>query len=830
MKKLLLLSLLLIHTISTFADDSGTCGDGVTYIFDESSQTLTISKTGEGSGQMTDYYSVDASPWHSYKNKITKIVIDSGVTSIGRKAFYGCPVISINIPSSVTVICESAFCDCVNLISVNIPEGVKTIGESAFSYCESLTSVIIPNSVSQIFSRAFSSCSALTSITIPNSVEKVGANAFGYCKALKNVIIGNSVKEIGKEAFIRCSSLNTVTVGESVSSIGESVFRECKALTTIKLPNSLSSIGQGAFYGCGLTSISIPGTIKSMGGSVFMDCDKLESATISEGLTSINSGLFRGCKSLTSVSIPESVSSIGSDAFKGCSSLTSMIIGNGVTKIDDFAFEGCSSLVSISFPECLTSIGDRAFSGCSSLNSLTLPANLSIIKESAFSDCSSLTSVSVYCVPKDISRYSVNHWFKGCSNLKEVLFDCDRTTALFIDCSSLERVILTEKVSSLDDDSFNGCSSLASINIPESVTSIGMYAFLGCKNLTDISLPNSITSIGYGAFANCYKLQSINIPEKIRILDKKVFKYCESLKLISIPSSVEAIYQEAFSNCNSLELINALPINPPFIYDNSFSNYTIQVKVPKGYKEAYQTAQGWMNFSNISDADKYKITYIVDGEQYKTDEIEEGEAITPEAEPTKEGYTFSGWSDLPETMPAKDITVTGTFTINKYMLTYSVDGEEYKSYDIEYGSTITSETEPTKEGYTFSGWSDLPETMPAKDVTVTGTFTINKYKVTYMIDGEVYQTVEVEYGSTITPPNPGDREGYDFAWGDYPSTMPAEDITINGSYTATDIRAILADESDVKIFTVSGKPLNNLQKGVNIIRYKDGRTQKLIIK
>ncbi len=257
-------------------------------------------------------------------------------------------------------------------------------------------------------------------------------------------------------------------------------------------------------------------------------------------------------------------------------------------------------------------------------------------------------------------------------------------------------------------------------------------------------------------------------------------------------------------------------------------------------KEGY-TFSGWSEIpSTMPDHDvtvigtftvnKYKLTYSVDGKEYKSYDIEYGSTITSETEPTKEGYTFSGWSDIPETMPAEDVTVTGTFTINKYKLTYSVDGEEYKSYDIEYGSAITSETEPTKEGYTFSGWGDLPETMPAKDVTVTGTFTINKYKVTYMIDGEVYQTVDVEYGSTITPPNPGDREGYEFAWGDYPSTMPAEDITINGSYTATDIRAILADESDVKIFTVSGKPLNSLQKGVNIIRTRDGKTKKMVVK
>ena len=76
-------------------------------------------------------------------------------------------------------------------------------------------------------------------------------------------------------------------------------------------------------------------------------------------------------------------------------------------------------------------------------------------------------------------------------------------------------------------------------------------------------------------------------------------------------------------------------------------------------------------------------------------------------------------------MPAHDVTVTGTFSINKYKLTYILDGEEYKICEIEYGATITAESEPTKEGYTFSGWSEIPETMPAHDVTITGSFIQN---------------------------------------------------------------------------------------------------------
>ena len=79
-------------------------------------------------------------------------------------------------------------------------------------------------------------------------------------------------------------------------------------------------------------------------------------------------------------------------------------------------------------------------------------------------------------------------------------------------------------------------------------------------------------------------------------------------------------------------------------------------------------------------------------------------------------------------MPANDVTVTGSFTVNTYKLTYVVDGKEYKSYDVEFAAGITPEAEPAKEGYIFSGWSEIPETMPAHDVAVTGTFTANSNK------------------------------------------------------------------------------------------------------
>ena len=225
----------------------------------------------------------------------------------------------------------------------------------------------------------------------------------------------------------------------------------------------------------------------------------------------------------------------------------------------------------------------------------------------------------------------------------------------------------------------------------------------------------------------------------------------------------------------------------------------------------------------------YKLTYMVDGVEYKSSTVEYGTTITPETPPTKEGYTFSGWSEIPSTMPASDVTVTGTFTVNKYKLTYKVDGEEYNSSEVNYGTTIVPLETPVKEGYTFSGWSNIPTTMPASDVTITGSFTINKYKITYMVDGVLLMTEEVNYGSTITPPN-SPKEGYEITWNSYPTTMPADDITISGSYIATGINGLYAEEPDKQVYTPDGKRIQSPKKGMNIIRMNDGTVKKVVVK
>jgi hypothetical protein len=380
------------------------------------------------------------------------------------------------------------------------------------------------------------------------------------------------------------------------------------------------------------------------------------------------------------------------------------------------------------------------------------------IYDRAFIGCNEMTSISIPASIREINHYPHIHepytsYFNGCTNLEE---------------------IVVEEGNSVYDSRGN-CNALLSSNrliagccktvIPDGIEIIGEASFENCTRLTQIETPNSVTDIGAYAFSECTDLQSVSFSTSLTRIGAFAFKNCTSLETISIPESVNTISAGAFEGCNMLSDVYCYTLTPPAfetynnyyrkqdnvgnpIFDESIKNATLHV--PGSAIKKYKETVPWKNFKEIvaipgtEVIEKYKLTYMVDGEEYKVVEINEGDSITPEAVPTKEGYTFSGWDNVPETMPAYDVTVTGHFTANKYTIIYYVDGEVYKTVEVEYGSEITAEEEPTKEGYDFSGWSWIPSKMPAEDVTVTGSFT----KASYEVDGVTYQLDD--YGAILT--------------------------------------------------------------------------------
>ena len=183
-------------------------------------------------------------------------------------------------------------------------------------------------------------------------------------------------------------------------------------------------------------------------------------------------------------------------------------------------------------------------------------------------------------------------------------------------------------------------------------------------------------------------------------------------------------------------------------------------------------------------------------------------AITAPDAPTREGYTFMGWNEeLPATMPARDLTLTAQWQINTYQVIYNVDGMTYTMVPVTYGDAVTPEPNPTKEGHTFSGWSEIPATMPAHDVEVTGSFTANTYKLVYKVDGEVYKQIDVTYGTAITPEEAPTKEGYIFmGWSEIPATMPAHDVEVTGEFTkVTAIMQALGSTGRADVYNIEGR-------------------------
>ena len=230
----------------------------------------------------------------------------------------------------------------------------------------------------------------------------------------------------------------------------------------------------------------------------------------------------------------------------------------------------------------------------------------------------------------------------------------------------------------------------------------------------------------------------------------------------------------------------------------------------------------------------YKLVYKVDGEVYKSIDMAYGAPVVAEAAPEKEGYTFSGWTGLPATMPAHDVEVTGSFSVNTYRLTYVLDGEEYRSFDVPYGAEVVAEASPEREGHTFSGWSGVPATMPAHDVEVTGYFTVNIYRLTVYLDNEVYFETELEMGAPVEIPEPSvpaDRK-FDGWIEEVPETMPAHDVEIHGTTSVTSVLTNVFKDEDASltVYKMNGVLLlrdvtireasERLSKGIYIINGK----------
>ena len=246
-----------------------------------------------------------------------------------------------------------------------------------------------------------------------------------------------------------------------------------------------------------------------------------------------------------------------------------------------------------------------------------------------------------------------------------------------------------------------------------------------------------------------------------------------------------------------------------------------------------------VTYDAVYTANKYKVTWVVDGQESEN-EVTYATSITKPTDPVKEGYTFTGWTpEIPDSMPASNLTFTAQFTVNQYAVTFTADGVTIKTDSLDYGSVITPPTAPEKEGHTFTGWNPtLAEgtTVPAHDVTYDAVYTVNKYNVIYIVNGQEWARDPVEYGATIVLRQYTAEEGYTFnGWvsdQEY-KTMPAHDITYTADITSG-IEKIFAGCKYVTVYTLNGTLVSRQMPLQQVLKLPSGlyiiNTKRLFIK
>ena len=207
-----------------------------------------------------------------------------------------------------------------------------------------------------------------------------------------------------------------------------------------------------------------------------------------------------------------------------------------------------------------------------------------------------------------------------------------------------------------------------------------------------------------------------------------------------------------------------------------------------GFEDVY-TQNEALTLYPVWNTNKYTITFDTNGGSEIAPITQDyGTEITAPDNPTRKGYTFKGWDkEIPETMPAENITVKAQWEINQYTITFDTNGgSEIAPITQDYGTEITAPDKPTRKGYTFKGWDkEIPETMPAENITVKAQWEINQYTITFDTNGgSEIAPITQDYGTEITAPDNPIRKGYTFKGWDkeIPETMPAENMTVKAQW------------------------------------------------
>lgn len=666
--------------------------------------------------------------------------------------------------------------------------GKQKIGDLWYYLHGDLTAKLLRHDDNKALTGAIKVPATVTFGKYTYTVNEMENNVFAECSSITSVTVPNTISEIPYQAFKNSTGLTNVTLPSALTSIGSSAFYGCSALTFVSLPASLTEISAYAFMGCkALTSVYIPAGIKTIREYCFSDCDKLATVSLPEGLTEIELAAFFNCPSLKTITLPASLTKLGDDLFNGEDMVSIRSLRETPPTATAKTFRSMNTATCILYVPFETKSKYEYATGWGTFYNIQEKGVTETIKYGKL----------FYKLREDFTAM-VTYETNGADNYKDlsgeitvedkVIYQGAEYTvtnvgpSAFIKCKTITKVNIPTSITEINSKAFEECTALEDVNIPYTVTYIpadafdksklfidntdedGAVYYDGCLLALTKQLPAAEYKVKEGTrmiatwvFENQDDLTAITLPDGLQVLCSSAISHMVNLKTLTLPASINFIGGGFCNDCFSLTTIYNYSESPYDLSDNyCFDNINTAkctLYVPKGSRTAYQSAAEWKNFPIYEMKGVYTVTFQDwNGQELKTEKVEEGNSASAPATPEREGYTFTGW-DKDLTDIQSDLTVTAQYTVNTYTVRFidPFDESIISQQTVEYGmSAVEPDASQRKEheGYFFVDWeSDFDIILSDKDVYAY--YATVKYTVAFDKGNSIVDAYYVAHGETV---------------------------------------------------------------------------------
>ncbi|MCQ2435106.1 MAG: leucine-rich repeat domain-containing protein, partial [Oscillospiraceae bacterium] len=547
---------------------SGFCGGGSDASATEKTLYWRLDADGtlmiEGDGPMRDLTAFDEPCWPDRADEIKRVIIRSGVATIGNYAFRNCKNLSeVILPAhTLTSIGQGAFSGCEQLTTFRVPDSVETLNYDALGCGGRPMDIWILNPDCYINLSAFSDTARVFGY--------VGSTAETHAIACNQIFVDIEKSKHEFEIF------QEGTCGESDDDFVRWTLNRSGVLTFTgggKMGNMMPT-ETWKKYSRSVRKIVLEDGVENLSMDATLNTPSVQEIEFGSTVSSMPEGCTWLMKYLTRFTVSADNPTYCTDEYGVLYSADKKIlyayptglqnstytVPEGTEKIAAYAFERAKNLTNIILPSTLTEIGEQAFKTCDNLENVTLPEGLTAIGSAAFSDCTKLTETELPSMLETVGS-SV---FSGCKELTKAVINCPVSNSMFSGCEKLDTIVWGEGCSEIGEGAFYSCVSLTEVSLPESVTALHETAFGYCTNLETVSMAEGCETIGDQVFRGCSSLKTVLLPETLEKIGSYVFENCASLTAIALPSSLRLIGKEPFLSCVSLAEISVDANNTSF--------------------------------------------------------------------------------------------------------------------------------------------------------------------------------------------------------------------------------------------------------------------------